>query len=94
MKQAGEITICDPGSDKPILEAGTLQCVHCGAHWQIRPGSGKIRGFCSRCNGPVCGPKCAECVPAELQLDNMEKGRALNFRPVMVTSKLYLPRLD
>ena len=91
MRHAGEITICDPGSDKPILEAATLRCVHCGAHWQVRPGSGKIRGFCMRCNGPVCSEKCAECIPTEQQLQNMEKGRALDFRPVMVPVKLYLP---
>jgi len=26
----------DPGSDKPILEAATLQCVHCGGHFPAK----------------------------------------------------------
>ena len=78
----GLIIISDPEKSRPI-EIATLQCVHCGAHWKVQPGSGKRRGFCSRCNGPVCGPKCAECVPAEQQLENMEQGRDLLFRPIM-----------
>ena len=55
-----------------VIEADTLQCVHCGCHWQVQPGSGKRRGFCSRCTGPVCGPQCSECVPMERQLEIME----------------------
>lgn len=75
MRESGEITITDPGADKPIAVAGTLQCCHCGTHWIPQPGSGRIRGWCSRCNGPVCGPGCAECVPHERQIENIEAGR-------------------
>ena len=89
MKEAGRIIICDPGTDKPLLEAGTAQCCHCGGHWVVRPGSGKIRGWCMRCNGPVCGPACAKCVPTEQLLENMEKGRPLDFVPTMIS----VPRL-
>lgn len=71
----GLIIINDPGADKPILEAKTLQCCHCGGHWVSQPGSGKVRGFCMNCNGPVCGPKCAECVPLEKWLDEVEGTR-------------------
>jgi hypothetical protein len=53
--------------------ADTLQCVHCGAHWVPQKGSGKIRGFCKRCMGPVCGPGCARCVPHEKWLEMVEK---------------------
>ena len=81
---AGEVMICDPGADRPLFEAGTLQCVHCGEHWLPRPGSGIERGWCQNCAGPVCGPGCAECVPEEVLLENMEKGRPLDFRPVQV----------
>lgn len=81
-REAGYVAIVDPGSDKPILEARTLQCVHCGGHWVPRPGSGIERGFCTRCNGPVCGRGCAECVPAEQMLENIEQGRPLDFRPI------------
>lgn len=79
----GYVIIADPGSDKPILEIASVQCVHCGGHWIPQPGSGKIRGFCMRCNGPICGPVCQECVPTDLLLENMEKGRPLNFRPIV-----------
>lgn len=70
--------------EEGIVEADTLQCVHCGCHWTVEPGSGKRRGYCSRCNGPVCGSKCKACIPAEQQLENMEQGRPLDFRPTIV----------
>jgi hypothetical protein len=53
--------------------AHTLQCVHCGNHFISMKGSGKIRGWCRRCNGPICGPKCHVCVPFEKQLEAMEQ---------------------
>ncbi len=74
MKEAGRITVSDPGSDKVILEQGTLQCCHCGKHWQVKPGSGNVRGYCFKCNGPICGRGCLECVPFEKWLDATEKG--------------------
>jgi len=56
--------------------ADTLQCVHCNAHWAVVRGSGRIRGFCRRCMGPVCGPQCAACVPFEQRLAMIEtRGR-------------------
>ena len=78
----GLVTIVDPGSDRPLLEQKMLQCCHCGGQFPHCPGSGKIRGFCMNCNGPVCGPGCAECVPTEQYLDNLERGREPNFKPV------------
>ncbi len=50
----------------------TFQCVHCGDHHLIVRGSGRIRGWCQRCNGFVCGPQCAACVPFERWLEQME----------------------
>jgi hypothetical protein len=53
--------------------AETLQCVHCGRHWQVVPGSGAKRGWCAHCNGPSCGkPQCMVCVPAEAKLEFQE----------------------
>lgn len=52
--------------------ADTLQCVHCGRHWVPQAGSGKIRGYCRSCDGPVCGPSCAACVPFEQMLERIE----------------------
>lgn len=84
MAEAGRIVITDPGADAPLLEVGTLQCVHCGGHFPFRPGSGDVRGFCQRCCGPVCGPTCVECIPAELLLENIEHGRPLDYKPILV----------
>lgn len=70
----GYLEARDPNSGKVVYEAATLRCVHCGGHWVPQPGSGRVRGFCARCNGPFCGPGCQKCVPAEQQLENMEAG--------------------
>lgn len=83
-KQSGEITIADPGSDKPVLVVATMQCGHCGRHWIPRPGSGIVRGFCQRCMKPICGPGCESCRPVEVYLDNLEKGRPADYRPIIV----------
>ena len=53
--------------------ADTLQCVHCGGHWVVVHGSGRVTGFCRLCMGPVCGVKCAACTPFERRLDEAEK---------------------
>lgn len=82
MRDNGLMTWVEPGADKPLLELKCLSCVHCGGQFPHQPGSGKIRGFCMNCNGPVCGPGCAECIPTELYLENLEHGRAPNFKPV------------
>lgn len=36
------------------IEGETRQCVHCQFMWNYQPGSGNIRGFCTRHNGFVC----------------------------------------
>ena len=56
-------------------EYDTRQCVHCGGHWAVSPGSGRVRGFCLKCMGPTCGAQVCEinCVPSEKMIDNMEK---------------------
>lgn len=57
--------------------AVTLQCVHCGKHWVPVQGSGRKRGFCTMCNGPLCGKKeCIEtCLPWQKKLDIEENPR-------------------
>lgn len=70
----------------------TLRCVHCGGHWVPRPGSGIVRGYCTRCAGPVCGAACAACVPLEQMLDNIEKGRPEGFVPVSARVEAEPPR--
>lgn len=69
------------------VEADTLQCGHCGRHWTIQPGSGRQRGFCLLCMKPTCGPHCLvgdACVSQEQMIENMERGRSLDFRPIVV----------
>lgn len=52
--------------------ADTVQCVHCGGHFVMRKGSGITRGWCRNCQGMVCGPSCAACVPLERKLDALD----------------------
>ena len=54
----------------------TLQCIHCQAHWQFVPGSGRKRGYCMNCGGPTCGKKDCEtnCEHWEKKLERIEKG--------------------
>ena len=80
----GLATFCDPGADKPLLEVATIQCRHCGGHWIPKPSSGRVRGWCMKCGGPVCGPKCEECVPHEKQMDLEEAGLRFEQAPVKI----------
>jgi hypothetical protein len=79
-RAAGLVTVFGDKTE----ELPTLRCVHCGGHWTVRPGSGRVRGFCQNCMGPVCGPGCAACVPVDLMLTNLEVGRAWDYVPVVV----------
>lgn len=68
-----------------LQEGETLSCVHCQETWLIQRGSGKMRGFCQKCNGFVCGLKCADCVPVERRWENLEAGRPeLTPMPAMI----------
>lgn len=59
-----------------------FRCCHCGRMHLVagalqdlilqRPGA---VGFCTRCNHPRCA-ECAECVPEERQIENVEAGRS------------------
>jgi len=62
---AGYVRIDHP--EGPAIERDTMQCVHCMKHWLVIPGSGRRRGWCTRCNGPVCGAEVCmtQCVPFE-----------------------------
>lgn len=59
------------GVDGNLFEGETRQCCHCGGHWLVQPGSGKIRGWCGKCSAWFCSPECMECVPHERMLDIM-----------------------
>ena len=69
----------------PVIEYDTMMCAHCQMHFTVIPGSGRRRGFCMRCGHVTCGQaKCDACVPFEQWLENVEAGRAENFRPIIV----------
>ena len=57
------------------MHTDTKMCVHCGLHFDYKQGSGRLRGFCRKCNGMTCGGKqCMECAPIELRMELYEKG--------------------
>lgn len=60
-----------------VVDCDTLSCSHCHGQWEVVAGSGKLRGFCNRCAGYVCGrPECMnQCLPFEARLENIEAGR-------------------
>ncbi len=84
LKPAGFIEVTGPYGE--LKRGETLKCVHCQHSWIVEPGSGKMRGFCQRCNGYTCGGKnCLDCIPAEHRLENIEAGRPeLTPKPVMI----------
>lgn len=53
----------------------------------IVPPSGRLEArWCQSCAGPVCmKPDCLDCIPTDLLLENIEKGRPLNFRPIVAS---------
>lgn len=59
------------------IQMDILRCVHCQRSWTVRPGSGKTRGFCLKCMGPLCGHQaCFECRGSyEKQCDLWEAGK-------------------
>jgi hypothetical protein len=59
----GYIRIDQP--DGPPIERDTMQCQHCMKHFAVEPGSGRHRGWCTKCSGPLCGAATcmANCVP-------------------------------
>jgi hypothetical protein len=58
--------------------ASTKQCCHCGGHFVMEKGSGKLRGWCMKCHEITCGKiECCKCVPFEKKLDLMEKGQMI-----------------
>lgn len=70
-----------------------VMCCHCGRHWQYQVGSGRLRGFCLRCNDITCGPLCPvgdNCVPVQQFLENLERGltlqEACRHRPISVSA--------
>lgn len=57
-------------------ESDYLQCSHCALQFQVEPGSGKKRGYCTRCGAVTCGAsKCDTCIPWRQKFDLIESGK-------------------
>lgn len=71
----GTIIITDPDLPHEV-QRDTLQCCHCQAIWIVSPGSGRRRGFCTKCNQVTCGAgTCGHCLPFEKKLELYEAGK-------------------
>ena len=72
-RRADGVMICAEPSGE--VHVDTKQCVHCGEHFPYQKGSGRIRGFCTKCMGMTCGGHgCMECFPIEERMDYYEAG--------------------
>ena len=93
------VLISTPFDCDRIQHQDLIQCIHCQFTTPWQPGSGRLWGFCARCNGWFCGWKescCNYCVPAEAMIENLEAGMpyevAVRHRPIRVsTAGLLLP---
>jgi hypothetical protein len=83
--EASVVEIRELGSDK-VIRQKMVMCSHCGQHF-FEPRHGFY--FCDFCCGPVCCEKaCLEkCVPLEQWMENVELGRAEDFKP----SRIFVP---
>ena len=53
--------------------AACHSCPHCQRLFNVRPGSGRVRGFCFLCNRPTCGHQgCDRCTPWEARMEQIE----------------------
>ena len=77
-KYAGEVEYKDNVTGKSVVH-GIMQCRHCGGHWEVVPGSGRQRGWCMNCSGPLCGAAhcMCHCEPFEKQVEQIRR-RALD----------------
>ena len=58
-------------------EFDTKSCPHCGGHFAIIPGSGRLRAFCQPCGAPLCDkPQClANHSPFMKRVELIEAGK-------------------
>ena len=76
-KPAGYGVFTNPDGSRREIE--TRMCQHCQMKWEYKPGSGTRRGYCSRCDGMLCGKDlCMRyCIPYMDRIEAMEKGLKL-----------------
>jgi hypothetical protein len=61
--------------DGTLEERDILVCCHCQYTWAVIPGSRRRRGWCLKCDGPLCGKKTCmtTCEPFERWLEEVER---------------------
>ena len=81
----GYVAIMKPG--KPTIERDAYLCAHCQMLCIVRPGSGTTRGYCFRCQAPLCGraPCNQRCIPFEAKMEAQE-GRRRFWKQMELTS--------
>ena len=72
-KTVASVELYDLVTDR-FVRIGLVKCCHCQQQFELAPGKTKGRGWCGNCMGYVCGQSCANCVPWERQLENIEAG--------------------
>jgi hypothetical protein len=73
----GGVVESRPYDGSKVTQADTCHCVHCSMSWLYVKGSGRLTGWCFRCNGMLCGQAhciARGCVPKERWLDLLEAG--------------------
>ena len=76
----GAFLFLDESTGQWEEDAASLKCAHCEFLWQVKPGSGEKRGWCHRCDAPVCGKKLCmtTCVPWEQAMERAESAERLS----------------
>ena len=75
----GVLIVTNLETGRVIHEGYVRQCIHCQYTWEYKPGSGTIRGYCTRCDGFTCGrPACDTCYHKERHIDDLEAIERMN----------------
>lgn len=88
------VLLSSPVDSDRVFTSDLVACIHCGFIWQWVPGSGRRRGFCSRCHGFCCGRACCEALGCRHwmhDIENLEAGRPMGTRPLIVDVPLSKP---
>ena len=72
LKPHAEWQVSDPTQSQLRQQGVTMQCCHCGKHWNFVPGSGRQRGFCYHCMQITCGPACPSLLSPYALRENLD----------------------
>lgn len=83
-----------PHDGGPTVTQDLVCCKHCGYIWSYAPGSGRTRGWCTLCNGLLCGRKCCRdkgCRTWQQLIENIESGLPEDHKPILVSVPASVP---